>query len=202
MCLRMKRKLFFALCLIGLGGLIGCSAEPQLDDAGAGSGGAAGSAGSAAGSGGVGSGGGSRDPGKPEMDVETPFDQLPTSCRGFEVQGLKFSPGGDTLPNTCAPFDNLRNNPYAIRCVDADASYHTEYPGDEFCVLPPPADKGTQVHVGPADYQNVAASFLMQPGEEKVEYYYVNAGTTEEHYYYRTNLRMRAGSHHMIIRVQ
>jgi len=203
----MKRKLFFALCVIGLGGVIGCSSsgDPEMDQAGAGSGSAAGggAAGSgASGTGGVGSAGGSSDPGNPTMDVETPFDQLPANCKGFEVKGLKFSPGGDTLPNTCAPFDNTRNNPYAIRCVDADSSYSSGFSGDEFCVLPPPADKGTQVHVGPNDYVNVPAQFLMGPGEEKVEYFYVDAGTTEDHYYYRTNLRMRAGSHHMIIRVQ
>jgi hypothetical protein len=69
-------------------------------------------------------------------------------------------------------------------------------------VLPPPADKGTQIHVGPSDYAKVDPTFLMQSGEEKVEHYYVNATTTEDHTYYRTNLRMRAGSHHMIIRVQ
>jgi hypothetical protein len=189
----MKRTLFFALCVIGLAGVVGCSDAASMDAAGAGTGGAAGS-------GGV--GGASSDPGKPMLDVQTPFDQLPASCKGFEVTGLKFSPGGDVLPNTCAPFDNLRNNPYAIRCVDADASYHTGFGGDDFCVLPPPADKGTQVHVGPSDYDHIAAEFLMQPGEEKVEYFYLNSTTTEDHSYYRTNLRMRAGSHHMIIRVQ
>lgn len=202
----MKLKLFFALCVIGLGGAISCSSDLGADHD-AGSGDAAGSGDTAAGSGGAGpagagSAGASSDHGKPTLDVETPFDQLPASCKGFEVKGLKLSPGGDTLPNTCARFDSLRNNPYAIRCVDADPTYHTGFSGDEFCVLPPPADKGTQVHVGPSAYANVPAEFLMAPGEEKVENYYLNAGTTQEHYYYRTNLRMRAGSHHMIIRVQ
>jgi hypothetical protein len=201
----MKRKLFFALCVIGLGSSVGCSSERAMDPAG---GSGAGAAGSGAGDSAAGSGGGdgasgaTSDPGKPVLDVETPFAQLPANCKGFEVAGLKFSPGGDVLPNSCAPFDNLRNNPYAIRCVDADPSYHTAFPGDDFCVLPPPADKGTQLHVGPSDYADVPAEFLMQPGEEKVEYYYINATTTDDHYYYRTNLRMRAGSHHMIIRVQ
>ena len=135
------------------------------------------------------------------VDPTTPFDKLPSRCQGFEVKGLRNSPGGEVLPNTCAPFDNLRNNPYAIRCIDADPSYSSGFPGDEFCVLPPPAALGTQVRVGPADYANVPPEFLMQPGEEKVDYYYTNATTTENHSYYRTNLRMRAGSHHMIIRV-
>jgi hypothetical protein len=198
----MKRTLFFALCVIGLGVSFGCSSEPA-DGTGGGVGGAAGSDEAGSGGGAAGSGGvAGSDSGKPSLDPETPFSELPANCKGFEVLGLKNSPGGDVLPNTCAPYDNLRNNPYAIRCIDADPNYKSGYPGDEFCVLPPPADKGTQVRVGPSDYANVDPSFLMQPGEEKVEFYYVNATTTEDHTYYRTNLRMRAGSHHMIIRVQ
>ncbi|HKP64152.1 MAG TPA: hypothetical protein VJV78_45765 [Polyangiales bacterium] len=142
------------------------------------------------------------DPSVKVDDPSTPFDQLPSRCKGFEVKGMKYSPGGDVLPNTCAPFDNLRNNPYAIRCIDADANYTSGYPGDEFCILPPSPERGTQVHVGPPSFTDVPADFLMQPGQEKVDYYYTNATTTEDHSYYRTNLRMRAGSHHMIIRVQ
>ena len=208
----MKRSVFLAGCVVVLSG-VGCSSEPSPADAtGAGSG-TAGQGGSAAGGGAAAQGGGAGNTAaagsggtapsdQPSLDPETPFDQLPASCRGFEVRGLKFSPGGDVLPNTCAPFDNKRNNPYAIRCIDADPSYSSGYPGDEFCILPPPADKGTQIHVGPPAYSQPGSEFLLQPGEETVVYYYINATTTEDHYYYRTNLRMRAGSHHMIIRVQ
>jgi hypothetical protein len=163
---------------------------------------AAGGPAAGSGAGGGGSSGGTPGGGGIASDPQNPFDSLPVDCKGFEVRGLKYSPGGDALPNKCAPFDNVENNPYAIRCIDADPSYKSGFSGDEFCVLPPDPAKGTQVHVGPADYAKVSPEFLMQPGEEKVEFYYVNAGTTEDHYYYRTNLRMRAGSHHMIIRVQ
>ena len=41
----------------------------------------------------------------------------------------------------------------------------------------------------------------MEPGEEITNYYFVNAPNAEQHYYYRTNWRMRTGSHHMIITV-
>ena len=205
----MKRSLLFASCVVVLSG-VGCSSEPSSpEDAAAAGGGAAGQDANAAGQGGSAAGqaaaagsGGSAAAEKLVLEPSTPFDQLPASCRGFEVRGLKFSPGGDVLPNTCAPFDNKRNNPYAIRCIDADPSYASGYPGDDYCILPPPADKGTQVHVGPSDYAKVDPSFLLQPGAETVEYYYINSITTQDHYYYRTNLRMRAGSHHMIIRVQ
>lgn len=134
-------------------------------------------------------------------DPTTPFAELPEACKGFEVRGLKYSPGGSTLPNSCAPYHTLRNNPYAIRCIDADPTYKSGYPGDEYCILPPPAELGTQVYVGPTSYTAPAPGFLMSAGEEIVDYYYVKAKTTEDHYYYRTNIRMRAGSHHMIVRV-
>ena len=134
-------------------------------------------------------------------DPKTPFEQLPESCKGFEVLGLKESPGGDVLPNKCAPFDGLHNNPYAIRCVDADPNYETQYAGDEYCILPPPADKGTQIYVGPNSRSNPAdvEPFLLQPGKEINTYYYVNAKNVDPRYVYRTNWRMRPGSHHMII---
>jgi len=134
-------------------------------------------------------------------DPLTPLAMLPASCRGFEVAGLKFSPGGDVLPNTCAPFDNMNNNPFAIRCIDADASWKTAFPGDEYCILPPDPKDGTQVHMGPASYDNPDPSFIMRGGEEITDWYYTKAPNTEEHYFYRLALRMRAGSHHMINRL-
>jgi hypothetical protein len=135
------------------------------------------------------------------MMPTTPLSEIPANCKGFEVVGLKESPGGNVLPNTCAPFDGTYNNPYAVRCVDADPTYNTGYSGDGFCILPPPADKGTQVHVAPSSYTDMAVvePFLLKPGGEINTYYYVNAPNTEAHYYYRTNWRMRPGSHHMII---
>ena len=131
-------------------------------------------------------------------DPQTPLDQLPAQCKGFDVLGLKTSPGGSVLPNTCAPFDAARNNPYAIRCVDADPSYKTNYAGDENCVLPPPAELGTQLHVGPDSYDKPGA-FELPAGREVTEYYNLNASTTDAHYYYRVNWRMRPGGHHMLI---
>ena len=134
-------------------------------------------------------------------DPQTPFNRLPQSCKGFEVAGIEHSPGGDVLPNTCAPFDGTYNNPYAIRCVDALENYESGFAGDEYCILPPSPEKGTQIHVGPKSYTDMAelASFVMEPGKEINTYYYVNAPNTDKHFVYRTNWRMRPGSHHMII---
>ena len=136
-----------------------------------------------------------------ESDPKTPFSALPAKCVGFTVLGLKFSPGGDVLPNTCAPFDSIYNNPYAVRCQEADPKYMTAYPGDNYCILPPDPTMGTQVHVAPVDFANPGADFIMEPGEEVTDYYYVNAPNGEQHDFYRVNMRMRAGSHHMINRL-
>jgi hypothetical protein len=70
-------------------------------------------------------------------------------CQGFKLEGLLHSPGGDVLPNTCMPFHPTKNNPYAVRCVDAWPWYKTKFPGDDFCILPPPPDKGVQYGVHP-----------------------------------------------------
>ena len=175
----------------------GGSAGIAGTNAGTGAGGVAGivpvggAGGMAAGAGGAG--------GLPMLDAETPWGEVPEACKGFEVTGLTNSPGGDVLPNKCAPFDGTFNNPYAIRCIDADATYDTGFPGDEWCILPPPAELGTQIHVGPESYDSVDPSFLLAGGLEVNDYYYLNAPNTEEHFYYRTNWRMRSGSHHMII---
>ncbi|HET8932073.1 MAG TPA: hypothetical protein VFN67_01475 [Polyangiales bacterium] len=136
----------------------------------------------------------------PKLDATTPLSELPKECVGFEVKGLTESPGGSVLPNKCAPFDGTRNNPYAIRCIDADPSYKTDYAGDEFCILPPKAELGTQVHVGPADMAK-PGTFKLGSGEEENTMYWVNSHNDEDHYYYRTNWRMRPGSHHMIINI-
>jgi hypothetical protein len=136
----------------------------------------------------------------PKLDAKTAFKDLPDECKGLKLEGLTESPGGSVLPNKCADFESTHNNPYAIRCVDADASYKTDYPGDEYCILPPPSELGTQVHVGPDDMNN-PGEFKLPSGDEENTLYWVNAHNEEDHYYYRTNWRMRPGSHHMIINI-
>ena len=63
-------------------------------------------------------------------------------CRGFSFEDLVHSPGSDVLPNICEAFHPTLNNPYAVRCVDVWPWFQTDYPGDEFCILPPPPHKG------------------------------------------------------------
>ena len=135
---------------------------------------------------------------QPMMDPKTPLGMIPQQCRGVEVLGRKTSPGGSTLPNTCAPFDGTLNNPYAIRCIDADPNYKTKYTGDDACILPPPEDLGTQIHVAPASMDS-PGQFELAPNAEVSSYYFVNASNTQARNYYRANWRMRPGGHHMLI---
>ena len=138
------------------------------------------------------------------------------ACQGFSFDKLIYSPGGDALPNKCAPFHPTTNNPYAVRCVDAWPWYGTDYPGDAFCILPPPPDKGVQYGVHPqgakwfeqvskgdmSGYENLSDEWLMSDGDEEQFNYQTNAGNAEDAKYYRNYARMRPGSHHMIVSSQ
>jgi hypothetical protein len=135
-------------------------------------------------------------------------------CQGMKLAGMKYSPGGTTLPNMCATFDVRDNNPYAVRCIDALPNFHTPFPGDEYCILPPPPELGFQVGVHPGgnigywekmwagDYSvyedaKVTDPYVVQAGGESLQNYLVEfEGPTDERYYYRRYFRGRYGSHH------
>jgi len=137
----------------------------------------------------------------------------PGNCQGFSFEGLMYSPGGEVLPNTCEPFHPTTNNPYAVRCVDAWPWYETKYPGDEYCILPPPPDKGIQIGVHPqgkqwfeqvsqgdlSGYDNPPDSFVLEGGQEEEMNYTSGALNPQPMNFYRSHVRMRAGSHHMIV---
>jgi hypothetical protein len=141
---------------------------------------------------------------------------MPANCRGFSFENLVYSPGGNVLPNTCEPFHPTTNNPYAVRCVDVWPWYKTKFPGDQFCILPPPPDKGLQYGVHPqgkkwfeqvskgdmSGYENIPAAFLMEDGQEAQANYITAAANTQAKNYYRNYARMRGGSHHMIVATQ
>jgi len=149
---------------------------------------------------------------EPAKDAGDPSN-IPASCRGFDFEGLRYSPGGDALPNKCAAFDPTTNNPYAVRCVDALPGYATRYPGDELCILPPPPEKGAQLGIHPqgasywpeiwagdlSGYSNDALTkpFELEPGGEVEQTYRFNMENEEPHHYYRVDSRMRVGSHHL-----
>lgn len=135
------------------------------------------------------------------------------ACRGFDFTGLVYSPGGDVTPNKCEAFHPTLNNQYAVRCVDVWPWYKTKFPGDNYCILPPPPEKGIQIGHHPqgqgdawfkavstgdmSGYENVPADWTLAPGgeeERNINISHTNAAGN----YYRIFSRMRGGSHHMI----
>jgi hypothetical protein len=75
----------------------------------------------------------------------------------------------------------------------------TKFNGDEFCINPPPPDKGFQVHIGPSNYDNPEPMYVLEPGMEVTENFTaVTSNDTEKFYFYRQQ-RMRPGSHHLLI---
>ncbi len=86
------------------------------------------------------------------------------------------------------------NNPMAAQ----PCTLNTGYEGDDKCILPPPADKGYQLHIGPTDYKN-PGTYLMQPGqEETTDFPATSTNTTDQYFFYR-QYRLRPTTHHAII---
>jgi hypothetical protein len=75
---------------------------------------------------------------------------------------------------------------------------NTGYAGDDECIMPPPADKGFQLHVGPTDYKNPGV-FLMQPGQEATTDFPSTSGNTSKIFFYFREYRFRPTAHHVII---
>lgn len=141
-------------------------------------------------------------------------DPITEECQGFPFEGLVHSPGGTVLPNKCAAYHPTLNNPYAVRCVDAWSWWKTKFPGDGYCILPPPPDKGVQIghhphgegsawfdKVSKGDmelYSNPPAGWTLAPGAEEERNITIKH-TNPAGKYYRIHNRMRGGSHHMIV---
>jgi len=107
--------------------------------------------------------------------------------------------GGGGSTETCD--DSALASATKVCKPDADpCGLHSGYPGDEYCILPPPEGKGIQIHFGPNDYtnQDEVEQYLIKPGEEYNAYGLATIPGAGEHYYNYTQIRMRPGSHHLI----
>ena len=80
-----------------------------------------------------------------------------------------------------------------------ECGLQTKWNGDEYCILPPPPDKGFQLHIGPSDYDNPDPKYVMEPGQEVTESWDDVSGNDQSVYYYWRQYRMRPGSHHLIV---
>jgi hypothetical protein len=82
---------------------------------------------------------------------------------------------------------------------DPGCGLNTGFAGDEECILPPPPDLGFQVHVGPSNYENPEADYVLQPGVEKTTPFRAVAGNDADSYFYYRQYRMRPTAHHVIL---
>jgi len=80
-----------------------------------------------------------------------------------------------------------------------ECGLHTNYAGDEYCIKPPPADKGFQMHIGPTNYDSPEAKYILPAGAELTTDFPATSGNDKEVYFYYRQYRMRNGAHHNII---
>ena len=81
-----------------------------------------------------------------------------------------------------------------------ECDLHTQWPGDEYCILPPPADQGFQMHIGPKNYDSPESIYILQPGQELTTDTFNTTSTNDkEVFFYYRQYRMRPGAHHNII---
>jgi hypothetical protein len=80
-----------------------------------------------------------------------------------------------------------------------ECGLHTKYAGDDHCILPPPKDKGFQVHIGPSNYDNPEPQYILQPGQETTDDFPTTSTNEAKVFFYYRQFRMRQGAHHNII---
>jgi hypothetical protein len=104
------------------------------------------------------------------------------------------------------PGDNCeeRRVSYARPCTtDPDpCKLNSGWPGDEYCLVPPPEGTGVQIHVGPSNYQDQAEvmKYVIRKGEEFNNSVIGHIPLEEMRYFQRITVHMRPGSHHWISR--
>ncbi|HEY6561765.1 MAG TPA: hypothetical protein VI072_31060 [Polyangiaceae bacterium] len=85
---------------------------------------------------------------------------------------------------------------------EAGCGLNTGWDGDEYCLPPPPAELGFQVHYGPASYDDPGEiqKYLIDPGKDtNIFTDPITAGNDSDIYFYKRQYRMRPGSHHLIV---
>jgi hypothetical protein len=107
--------------------------------------------------------------------------------------------GGSALPPMAGTVAPTPTQPTGPTISLDECNLNTRWRGDEYCILPPPAGEGFQLHVGPTNYDNPERQWIVQPGVETNENVSAVSPNNTEIYYYFRQYRMRPGSHHMIL---
>jgi hypothetical protein len=120
---------------------------------------------------------------------------MPTGTSGPVAMPTSTPTGGPATTPTAVP-TTTPTTP-AVVCGNTNGQFQ----GDEYCIAPPPAGQGFQLHYGPTDYDNPTevAKYIINPGGEDNMFLPETSGNTTDVYYYKRQYRMRPGSHHLII---
>lgn len=106
--------------------------------------------------------------------------------------------GAARYPDACPDRSATRQTPCS---ADPDpCDLHSGFPGDEYCLLPPPADQGFQLHFGPSNYTDAVelAPYIVRPGQEFTSYGVLDIPATAQRQFAYVKLSLRPGSHHLI----
>lgn len=72
------------------------------------------------------------------------------------------------------------------------------FPGDAYCLKPPPAGEGIQIHFGPKSYTDPALTdpYLVDPSESVSNSMLARVPLTADRWFGRVTVHMRPGPHH------
>ncbi|HEX4335157.1 MAG TPA: hypothetical protein VH062_04545 [Polyangiaceae bacterium] len=125
---------------------------------------------------------------------------MPSGAGGSTTGGGGAAPSGTGGTAGACDDNALASSKDACNPSGDPCNLHSGYPGDEYCMLPPPDGKGIQIHFGPKSYTdpNEVAKYVMNAGEEFNAYGLATIPGSGDHYYNNVQIRMRPGSHHLI----
>lgn len=126
-------------------------------------------------------------------------NSTPTAARPASPANTPATTPSAATPSGQAQAPAPGNGPAGGKMAMDECGLKTKYQGDEYCILPPPAEKGFQLHIGPTNYDSPEAKYLLQPGEENVVNLTTTSGNDKDVEYYFRQYRMRPGSHHVIL---
>ncbi|HKP63335.1 MAG TPA: hypothetical protein VJV78_41655 [Polyangiales bacterium] len=136
---------------------------------------------------------------KPPVATNTPPAVTPPAVTPPAVTPPAVTPPGNMPPAVTPPVTTPPATGGKPMLAMDECGLKTKFVGDNFCINPPPMDKGFQMHIGPTNHDSPEARYVLQPGQELTENFSATSGNASDVYYYWRQYRMRPGSHHLIV---
>ena len=134
----------------------------------------------------------------PTPTTAGPATQPPT-VMGAAGSAATMPPMAAEPPGTMPPDGNTTMPMAGAPMAMDECGLHTKYAGDEYCILPPPPDKGFQLHIGPSNYDNPEPQYILAAHQEITSDFSATSSNDKQQYFYYRQFRMRTGAHHNII---